>query len=435
MQIFGVLSWRRPYHCRFPYTASQATTAQNPSRSTPAQFTVTNPDLALLQPYPFEKIRQLLAGLKTPDATRIALSIGEPKHKAPDFVHSALIEALPGLENYPTTRSSDALREAIANWLIQRFELSSTASVLQEKHVLPVSGTREALFAIAQCLLDRGQKNRDVLMPNPFYQIYEGAALLAGCKPRFYSVDDNVDENLAAIPDKAFEQAQMMYLCNPGNPSGAVASKEALVTLIQRAQKFGVTLVSDECYSEIYRENIGAPIGLLAAAESAGLTDYAGCLVFHSLSKRSNLPGLRSGFVAGDASLIDAFATYRTYHGCTIPPPTQAASVAAWSDEAHVKANRAAYDAKYKAVVPMLESVMDVHTPPAGFYLWPTLSIDDKEATQRLHAEQNVAVVPGSYLARTVDGTNPGERRIRMALVAPLDDCIDAAQRITLCLS
>jgi len=396
---------------------------------------VINPDLALLQPYPFEKIRHLLAELSAADKSRIALSIGEPKHAAPTFVHEALVEALPELENYPSTRSTDTLRQAIATWLKRRFDLAKAEDELAQHNVLPVSGTREALFAIAQCVLDRTAKHRDVLMPNPFYQIYEGATLLAGCKPSFYSIDDHTDENLAAIPDSAFESSQLFYLCNPGNPTGAVASQQALVSLIERAIRFGVTLVSDECYSEIYREDSGAPVGLLQAAQAAGLKDYTGCLVFHSLSKRSNLPGLRSGFVAGDAELIKAFTTYRTYHGCTLPPPTQAASAAAWSDEAHVAANRKAYDAKYQAVLPILQPVMTVTTPPAGFYLWPTLNMDDKTATQRLHSEQNVAVVPGSYLARELNGINPGTNRIRMALVAPLDDCIEAATRIASCLS
>jgi len=355
---------------------------------------VINPDLALLQPYPFEKIRHLLAELSAADKSRIALSIGEPKHAAPTFVHEALVEALPELENYPSTRSTDALRQAIATWLKRRFDLTKAEDELAQHNVLPVSGTREALFAIAQCVLDR-----------------------------------------TAIPDSAFESSQLFYLCNPGNPTGAVASQQALVSLIERAMRFGVTLVSDECYSEIYREDSGAPVGLLQAAQAAGLKDYTGCLVFHSLSKRSNLPGLRSGFVAGDAELIKAFTTYRTYHGCTLPPPTQAASAAAWSDEAHVAANRKAYDAKYQAVLPILQPVMTVTTPPAGFYLWPTLNMDDKTATQRLHSEQNVAVVPGSYLARELNGINPGTNRIRMALVAPLDDCIEAATRIASCLS
>lgn len=396
---------------------------------------VTNPDLSLLQPYPFEKIRQLLTCCDVSSHARIALSVGEPKHAAPSFVHDALLASLPDLEKYPTTTGTTALRESIAQWLSKRFHLPHPADSLAEAHVLPVSGTREALFAIAQCLLDRTQNERDVLMPNPFYQIYEGATLLAGCKPAFYAIDDNTDENLAAIPDSALESAQMLYLCNPGNPTGAVASKQALMALIERARRHNVIVVSDECYSEIYREEAGPPVGLLEAAASAGLDDFSGCLAFHSLSKRSNLPGLRSGFVAGDANLIRSFTQYRTYHGCTLPLPTQAASAVAWADEDHVKANRAAYDAKYEAVLPILKTVMTVQKPDAGFYLWPTLHCDDKLATQKLHAEENVAVVPGSYLAREVDGSNPGQQRIRLALVAPLAECEEAAHRIARCLA
>lgn len=395
---------------------------------------VTNPDLSLLQPYPFEKIRQLLASCDVSSYPRIALSVGEPKHAAPAFVHDALLASLPELEKYPTTTGTAALRESIAQWIAKRFHLTHAVDALADANVLPVSGTREALFAIAQCLLDRTQAQRDVLMPNPFYQIYEGATLLAGCTPAFYAIDDHADDNLAAITDSALESAQMLYLCNPGNPTGAVASKQALITLIERAHRHNVIVVSDECYSEIYREDAGQPVGLLEAAASAGLDDFSGCLAFHSLSKRSNLPGLRSGFVAGDAQLIRSFTQYRTYHGCTLPLPTQAASAAAWADEEHVKANRAAYDAKYETVLPILKTVMTVQKPDAGFYLWPTLHCDDKLATQRLHAEENVAVVPGSYLARDVGGHNPGQQRIRLALVAPLADCEEAAHRIARCL-
>lgn len=396
--------------------------------------TVTNPDLSLLQPYPFEKIRQLLASCDVSSQPRIALSVGEPKHAAPAFVLDALLASLPDLEKYPTTTGTAALRESIAQWIATRFHLTHAVDSLADAHVLPVSGTREALFSIAQCLLDRTQAKRDVLMPNPFYQIYEGATLLAGCTPAFYAIDDHADDNLAAITDTALASAQMLYLCNPGNPTGAVASKQALITLIERARQHNVIVISDECYSEIYREDAGPPVGLLEAAASAGLDDFSGCLAFHSLSKRSNLPGLRSGFVAGDAKLIRSFTQYRTYHGCTLPLPTQAASAAAWADEEHVKANRAAYDEKYETVLPILKTVMTVQRPDAGFYLWPTLHCDDKLATQRLHAEENVAVVPGSYLAREVSGHNPGQQRIRLALVAPLADCREAAHRIVRCL-
>jgi len=388
-----------------------------------------NPELALLQPYPFEKLRTLLNGITPADKPKIALSVGEPKHDAPQFVLDALVEQLRSVEKYPSTRGTDALRESIANWLCQRFELSN-ASTLAETQILPVNGTREALFAIAQCVLDRSASERDVLMPNPFYQIYEGATLLAGCKPVFYNISANADEDIAAINDKQFESCQLFYLCNPGNPTGCVMSQNSLTYLIEKAHQHNFHIVSDECYSEIYREAAGAPVGLLQAAHAMGNTDYQHCLVFHSLSKRSNLPGMRSGFIAGDASVIEQFLLYRTYHGCSMAPPVQHASTLAWQDEKHVAANRAAYDKKYAAVIGVLQTVLDVSTPEAGFYLWPSLPIDDTVFTQKMLQEQNVSVVPGSYLGREENNANPGAGHVRLALVAKLDECIEAANRI-----
>lgn len=392
-----------------------------------------NPDFSHLQPYPFEKLRALLQGIEPPaDKPVIALSVGEPKHPAPQFVLDTLTDALRSLETYPATRGSDALRQAIADWLIARYALSGDAAALAERHVLPVNGTREALFAIAQCVLDRSDSRRpSVLMPNPFYQIYEGAALLAGCRPAFYSIDGEADDCIHAIDESLWQESQLLYLCNPGNPTGAVLSLDALQALIEKAQRHDVILVSDECYSEVYREDAGPPPGLLQAAATMGLTDYRHCLVFHSLSKRSNLPGLRSGFVAGDASLLEQFLLYRTYHGCSMPPPIQAASVAAWRDEEHVKANRALYDHKYKLVTDRLATTLPMSIPAAGFYLWPQIdSVSDTELTQRLLREQAIRVLPGSYLARSIDGHNPGANHLRMALVAPVDDCVDASDRI-----
>lgn len=396
---------------------------------------MTNPELNLLQPYPFEKLRNLLDGIMPAALPAVSLSIGEPKHPAPQFVLDALTADLRSVEKYPTTRGSDALREAIASWLCQRFGLSSADS-LANHHILPVNGTREGLFAIAQCVLDRSRADRQVLMPNPFYQIYEGAALLAGCEPAFYAIDENADANLDAITDEQFARCQMIYVCTPGNPTGAVLSEACLQRLIRKAQQHDFVIVSDECYSEIYREDAGAPCGLLQAANAMGLTDYARCLVFHSLSKRSNLPGLRSGFVAGDAELIRRFAEYRTYHGCSMSGFVQQASIAAWGDEQHVQENRAAYDEKYAAVMSILAPQLSLTRPPAGFYLWPALPEDDRHFTQRLLAEYNVRVVPGSYLARgsADERDNPGDRHLRLALVAPLDDCITAAERIVRCL-
>lgn len=394
-----------------------------------------NSELDLLQPYPFEKLRDLLAGIKPAALSPVFLSIGEPKHPAPDVVLDTMVKTLRGVETYPSTRGIPELRTAIAEWLCQRFALPA-ADALAEHHVLPVNGTREGLFAIAQCLVDRKDQRRSVLMPNPFYQIYEGAALLAGAAPEFYAIDHDADANLDAIDDAVWQQCQMIYICTPGNPTGSVLSENALQKLIKRSEKHDFVIVSDECYSEIYREAAGAPCGLLQAAASMGLSDYRRCLVFHSLSKRSNLPGLRSGFVAGDASLIKRFLTYRTYHGCSMSEPVQHASVVAWQDEQHVIDNRRAYDDKYAAVTDILGRKLQISTPAAGFYLWPELPVDDQKFTQQLLAEYNVRVVPGSYLAREVTGQpNPGKNHIRLALVAPLNDCIDAANRIADCLS
>ncbi|MFK8081807.1 MAG: succinyldiaminopimelate transaminase [Granulosicoccus sp.] len=396
-----------------------------------------NADLDLLQPYPFEKLRALLEGITPAPLNPVSLSVGEPKHPAPQLALDALVEGLRKVENYPPTKGSQALRESMANWICTRFDIdNSHASTIAAQHVIPVNGTREGLFAIAQCLLDRTGNARSVLMPNPFYQIYEGAALLAGCQPEFYAIDENADDNLEALTDDQFDQCQLIYICTPGNPTGAVTSKTALQRLIEKAHKHDFIIVSDECYSEIYRENLGAPCGLLQAASDMGLSNFERCMVFHSLSKRSNLPGLRSGFAAGDASIIKRFVEYRTYQGCAMSGAVQDASLAAWNDEEHVKANREAYDAKYKAVIDILSPVLDVSVPPAGFYLWPQLPVDDQLFTQRLLTEHNVRAVPGSYLARANNGsTNPGTNRLRLALVAPLADCIAASERIVNCLN
>ena len=394
-----------------------------------------NPDLDRLQPYPFARLRALLADVVPATLPGIALTIGEPKHAAPPLVLEALAGALDTVERYPTTRGSDALRGAIAEWLARRFDLGD-AETLAARHVLPVAGTREGLFGIAQVLLDRTAPRRTVLMPNPFYQIYEGAALMGGGTPELYAIGDDADADIDAIDDDAWRRCAMVYVCTPGNPTGATLSAAALGRLVLRAQEHGFTIVSDECYGEIYREAAGPPAGLLQAARAVGVENHRHCLSFHSLSKRSNLPGLRSGFVAGDATLLQRFLEYRTYHGCTLPGFVEAASIAAWGDEAHVAANRAAYDAKYAAVVDALTPHLDASVPPGGFYLWPRVPIDDETLTVRLLREANVRVVPGRYLARdAVDaatGTpvNPGAGRLRLALVAPPDDCTEAARRI-----
>lgn len=399
-----------------------------------------NPDLNRLQSYPFEKLRALKNGIVPPaDKSPIALSIGEPKHAPPGFVLEEMISHLHGLENYPLTKGTPALRSAIAQWLTQRFDLAPQ-QLDPERHIIPVNGTREALFAFAQAVVDRNQAPL-VLMPNPFYQIYEGAALLAGAEPWFLntSAETQFLPDFDSVPTDVWQRCQLVYLCSPGNPTGAVIGEAALQKLIALADEHDFIIASDECYSEIYFDDDSRPVGLLEVAEKMGRTDFKRCVVFHSLSKRSNLPGLRSGFVAGDAEVLEKFLLYRTYHGCAMAPPTQAASIKAWGDEQHVANNRAQYREKFDAVLEILSPIMDVQRPDAGFYLWPKTpditGMNDEVFCRDLFAQQNVTVVPGSYLSRnttTHNGQhiNPGANRVRMALVAPLEECIDAAQRI-----
>jgi N-succinyldiaminopimelate aminotransferase len=390
-----------------------------------------NPDLSRLQPYPFERLAQLNAGVVPPvDRQPIMLSIGEPKHTTPHFIAETVISHLHGLSQYPLTRGQPALREAIGAWLGRRFELPA-GSIDPELQVLPVNGTREALFAIAQAVVDRS-RDPVVLMPNPFYQIYEGAALLAGAEPVFMNTmaDTGYLPDFSRVPASVWQRVQLVYTCSPGNPTGAVMGLSALQELIDLADRHDFVIASDECYSELYFDEAAPPPGLLQAAAAMGRTDYRRCLVFHSLSKRSNAPGLRSGFVAGDRDLIAAFLRYRTYHGCAMPPATQAASTLAWQDEAHVIANRVLYREKFSAVVDILGPLLDVRIPAAGFYLWPVTPVDDCRFARGLLEQQNVTVLPGSFLSRSHAGVNPGENHVRMALVAPLDDCIEAAQRI-----
>ncbi len=390
-----------------------------------------NPDLADLHPYPFEKLAKLKQGCQPPvDKAHIALSIGEPKHPTPAFITEAVIEHLHGLSNYPTTAGTVALREAIADWLNARFQLNGHIDPANQ--VIPVNGTREALFAFAQAVVDRNQKAPLVLMPNPFYQIYEGAAILAGAEPYFLNcdADNNFIPDFNAVTADIWDRCQLIYLCSPGNPTGAVIDQPTLTKLIELAHKHDFIIASDECYSEIFFDDVNPPIGLLQAAVAAGYEDSSRCVVFHSLSKRSNAPGLRSGFVAGDANILKNFLRYRTYHGCAMAPATQSASIVAWQDETHVLKNRSLYREKFAAVLSILSPVMNVQLPDAGFYLWAETPISDTEFAQKLFAEHNVTVLPGSYLGRETDNGNPGSNRIRMALVAPLDECVDAAYRI-----
>ena len=390
-----------------------------------------NNALNQLQPYPFEKLRALLADAQPPAQLKpIALSIGEPKHKSPAFVAQALADNLDQLAVYPTTLGLPALREAISGWCERRFGVPA-GWLDAARHVLPVNGTREALFAFTQAVVNRTD-DALVLSPNPFYQIYEGAALLAGATPYYLPclAGNGFNPDYDAVPEAIWQRTQLLFLCSPGNPTGALTPLHTLKKLIALADRYDFVIAADECYSELYFDENNPPAGLLTACAELGRQDFKRCVVFHSLSKRSNLPGLRSGFVAGDAEILKAFLLYRTYHGCAMPVQTQLASVAAWNDEAHVRENRDQYRAKYDAVLDILQPVMDVQRPDGSFYLWADTAGDDTAFTRELFARQHVTVVPGSYLSREVNGQNPGAGRIRMALVAPLAECIEAARRI-----
>lgn len=384
-----------------------------------------NPDLNRLHPYPFEKLAKLFQHLDTPSMPHIALSIGEPQHPAPAIVQQALQDNTAALSRYPTTAGLPELNAAIRGWLERRFQLPSLAAA----QVLPVSGTREALFAFAQAMLDRSRAPL-VLMPNPFYQIYEGAALLAGGEPVYLPcvAENGLQPDFDAVSADTWQRCQLLYICSPGNPTGALLDVPTLQKLVRLADEHDFIIASDECYSEIYADT--PPPGLLQACAEMGRTDYSRCVVFHSLSKRSNLPGMRSGFVAGDANLLAGFLRYRTYHGCAMSIHHQLASIVAWNDEAHVIENRRLYQQKFAAALDILGDVMDVQAPEAGFYLWPRTPGSDEDFARELKRTQNVTVLPGSYLSREVNGLNPGAGRVRMALVATLDECIEGAERI-----
>jgi len=390
-----------------------------------------NPDIGRLFPYPFERLAQLKAEV-TPNSAlpHIAMSIGEPRHQPAPFVAQELTRHLHQLSSYPVTRGQKSLRETIAAWLARRFDLPHN-SIDAETQILPVNGTREALFAFAQAVVDRS-KSAKVLLPNPFYQIYEGAALLAGAEPYYLNTtqDNGFLPKLEDVPESVWRDCQLLYLCSPGNPSGAVMDAAYLLKVIKLAHKFDFVIASDECYSEIYDDEKLPPPGLLQVASRNGITDFKHCVVFHSLSKRSNVPGLRSGFVAGDAMVMAQFQKYRTYHGCAMPDFIQASSAAIWADEAHVIENRQRYREKFDAVIEILAPVLNLRRPAAGFYLWPHTPIDDQQFTQKLFEQQNVTVLPGSYLSRQANGVNPGANHVRMALVAELNECVEAAQRI-----
>jgi N-succinyldiaminopimelate aminotransferase len=395
-----------------------------------------NSDLARLQPYPFEKLRHLFAGVSpAPTFRETKLSIGEPQHPTPPFIQRALADNLAGLANYPTTQGSDALRQAIAAWIGRRYGVPTPDFATQ---VVPVNGSREALFAFAQTVIDRSRGGAKVVCPNPFYQIYEGAALLAGAEPVFVNTlpHNDFEMDWAALPESTWRDVQLVYVCSPANPTGKVMSLEAWNTLFELSDRHGFIIASDECYSEIYCDEAAPPLGGLSAAAKLGRSDYRNLVMFSSLSKRSNVPGMRSGFVAGDAAVIKQFTLYRTYHGSAMNPAVQAASIAAWNDEAHVRDNRRMYAEKFHEVTPLIARHLDCRLPDAGFYLWAKTPIPDTDFARELLRQKNVVVLPGSYLARESGGINPGANFIRIALVATHEECLDAARRINdFCLS
>lgn len=387
-----------------------------------------NDNLSKLQPYPFEKLAKLTGKASDSNLPAIVMSVGEPKHPAPQFVQEEMKAHVAGLSQYPSTQGSEELRQAIADWLCRRFKLPAIDA---QKQVLPCNGTREALFAFAQCVINP-QSDALVVMPNPFYQIYEGAAYLAGANCAFA----NVTEQSGFLPDFStisqadWQKCQLLYLCSPGNPAGKVMPRENIEKLIELADKYDFVIASDECYSEIYCDEDKAPEGLLQIAAQMGRHDFSRLLVFHSLSKRSSLPGLRSGFVAGSAKLIEKFLLYRTYHGSAMSLTVQKASLKAWQDEVHVQANRLLYKRKFEEVLKVLSPVTKVWQPEGGFYLWLRVPGDDQDFARELFRLYNVVVLPGSFLSRTAGGINPGKGYVRIALVPPLDDCIDAANRL-----
>ena len=377
-----------------------------------------NQDLNQLQPYPFEKLAQLKKGvIPAANLEHIALSVGEPKHPTPKIITEAIFIIF--------------IFHVFRPPFFAFFSLFFLSFFFLEIQILPVSGTREALFSFAQCVVDRTRPAL-VLMPNPFYQIYEGAALLSGAQPYFLNCDeDNAYlPDYSSVSDAVWSDCQLLYLCNPGNPSGATHSETQLKQLIELAHQFDFIIAADECYSEIYADEANKPLGLLEVSDRMGNPSFSRCVVFHSLSKRSNAPGLRSGFVAGDAAVLQQYFSYRTYHGCTLPTPTQYASIAAWNDESHVQTNRELYRQKFSDVLAILDGDLDVKAPDAGFYLWAKTPISDTDFARRLFEQQHITVLPGQFLSRNTANGNPGLHHVRMALVAPVDECVKAAHRI-----
>lgn len=388
-----------------------------------------NPNLSKLQPYPFQRLRDLFQSITpNPQLSAINLSIGEPKHATPALIKNALVSNLAGLANYPTTAGVAELRQAISAWISRRYGIPALDP---EKAIIPVNGSREALFAFAQAVIDGSRPAPVVICPNPFYQIYEGAAFLAGAEPYFLNTlpENGHAMDFASVPEGIWQRTQLVYLCSPGNPSGKIMTLAQWKQVFELSDRYGFVIAADECYSEIYFDEAHPPLGALQAAHQLG-RDYSRLVIFSSLSKRSNVPGMRSGFVAGDAKILEKFLLYRTYHGCAMSPAVQGASIAAWNDEAHVVENRRQYAEKFEKVTPLLQGPLEVEMPDAAFYLWARTSMPDTEFALKLYRDFNVTVLPGSFLARDAHGINPGKGFIRLALVASLDECLEAASRI-----
>ncbi len=387
-----------------------------------------NAHLSKLQPYPFQRLRELFSGITpNPEYKAVNLSIGEPKHDTPALIKETLVNNLGGLASYPTTAGVLELRQAISNWANRRYGIHLNA----ETEVIPVNGSREALFAFTQAIIDSSKNKPIVISPNPFYQIYEGAAFLAGAEPYFLNTlpENQHAMDFDSVPSDILNRTQLVFICSPGNPSGKVMNIDQWKKVFELSDQYGFVIAADECYSEIYFDETNRPLGALQAAQKLG-RDYSRLVVFSSLSKRSNVPGMRSGFVAGDAKILEQFLLYRTYHGCAMSPAVQSASIAAWNDEVHVIENRRLYAEKFKLVTPMLKDVLDVEMPDAAFYLWARTNMSDTEAAIRLYRDFNVTVLPGSFLAREAHGVNPGKNFIRLALVAGVEECVEAAKRI-----
>ncbi len=389
-----------------------------------------NPDLDRLQSYPFQKLNDLLAGaVPNPQFKPVSLYIGEPKHPTPQFIRQAITDNLDGLAVYPTTLGAEGLRIAIADWLKQRYGLKEISA---QTEIIPVNGSREALYAFAHTIIDRSKAKPAVVVPNPFYQIYEGAALLSGAEAQFLHnlPANNFAADYTQLPDEVWRRTQLIYVCSPGNPTGRVMDMDEWKALFDLSDRYGFVIASDECYSEIYFDEKKPPIGALQAAQHFGRSGYPRLVVFSSLSKRSNSPGMRSGFVAGDAQILKKYLLYRTYQGCAMSPPIHAASIAAWRDEAHVVENRRLYRDKFATAMKILGNTPGVRMPDAGFYLWIDARRDDTKFTRELYEQFNVTALPGSYLAREARGVNPGRNFVRVALVASTTECTEAAQRI-----